>query len=283
MLTKGASRVMNDSGSVQRSCGKLQRNRNQRMKNEEWRMKNEDDDEDESGGEGRGEERAKQREKERDEEAHWKKQNADTDPKHLCSCANHSRDHNRLLVRAGAFKAQAGSSTHKRTCSTVRLFGPCFKTGRTETKKKTRARGDTCTSRERRHPRVPLERERLQGLSMPASLGVPLEFNRSPFFWPEGPCFATNEDCSSNASLSISSFACDSGAVDVTPAMPRPWTTNWLKWTDETEVVGRSSHSSTTQRQGRKKGEGVEEEVKRRDEKGNRWWKSCVFKTQKTP
>ena len=170
----------------------------------------------EEEGEGREREIDKQREK----------QNADTDPKHLCSCANHSRDHNRLPVRAGAFKALAGSSTHKKNFSTVRLFAPCFKMDRTRPEKKRRARGDTCTSRERSHTRVPLERERLQGPSVPASLGVTLEFDQSFFFWPEGPCFATDGGCSSNASLSISRSSWESGAVDVTPAMglmlPRP-------------------------------------------------------------
>ena len=56
-----------------------------------------------------------------------------------------------------------------------------FQDGRTRPEK-TRARGDTCTSRERSHPRVPLERERLQGPSVPASLGVPLELDRSFVF-----------------------------------------------------------------------------------------------------
>ena len=27
---------------------------------------------------------------------------------------------------------------------------------------------------------------------MPVSLGVPLEFDRSFVFWPEGPCFASD-------------------------------------------------------------------------------------------
>ena len=44
------------------------------------------------------------------------------------------------------------------------------------------------------------ERECFQGPSMPASLGVPLEFYRSFVFWLEGPCFAIHKDCSSNAS-----------------------------------------------------------------------------------
>ena len=40
------------------------------------------------------------------------------------------------MVQAGAFKALAGSSTHKKTCPTVGLFGPWFKTGRTRSEKK---------------------------------------------------------------------------------------------------------------------------------------------------
>ena len=34
---------------------------------------------------------------------------------------------------------------------------------------------------------APLEGEGFQGPSMPALLGVPLEFDRSFVFWPEGP------------------------------------------------------------------------------------------------
>ena len=83
-------------------------------------------------------------------------------------------------VQAGVLKALPGLAPTKETC-------PCFKT------RKTHARGDTCTSRERSHPRVPLERERLQGPSMPASLEVPFEFDRSFVFWPRGPCFATEK------------------------------------------------------------------------------------------
>ena len=133
----------------------------------------EEGDEDESGGEERGEER----EKERDEEAKGKKQNADTDPKHLCSCANRSRDHNRLPVREGAFKALAGSSTQKILNS--QTLWSVFQDGSKRDQKKRLTRGDTCTSRERSHPRRPLERELLQGPSVPASLGVPLELDRS--------------------------------------------------------------------------------------------------------
>ena len=97
--------------------------------------------------------------------------------------------------------------------------------------KKKRACGDTCTSRERRHPRVPLERERLQGLSVPASLGVTLEFDRSFIVWPEGPVL-------------------------------RPTGVFMGKWRSGCDsrhglmVVERSRHSSTTRRQGREKGEG---------------------------
>ena len=43
-------------------------------------------------------------------------------------------------VQAGAVKALAGCSIpKKKTCLSVRLFGPCLKTGRKETRKKTRA------------------------------------------------------------------------------------------------------------------------------------------------
>ena len=38
-------------------------------------------------------------------------------------------------VQAGVLKALAGSSTHKKTCPTVKLFGPCSKTGRTRPEK----------------------------------------------------------------------------------------------------------------------------------------------------
>ena len=54
-----------------------------------------DDDEDESGGGGRGEQRDEKRgetERQRD------RRKTDMDPKHLCFCANHSQDHNRLPV-----------------------------------------------------------------------------------------------------------------------------------------------------------------------------------------
>ena len=39
-------------------------------------------------------------------------------------------------VQAGAFKALASLARVKKSCSTVRLFGPCFKTGRTRLEKK---------------------------------------------------------------------------------------------------------------------------------------------------
>ena len=117
-------------------------------------------------------------------------ENKDMDPKHFCCCANDSQDHNRLPVprskQALSRRLQVPAPT-KKTCSTVRLFGPCFKKGRTRSEK-TRARGDTCTSRERSHSKVPLDRERLQGPSVPAALGVPLELDRSfvPVLRPTG-------------------------------------------------------------------------------------------------
>ena len=123
------------------------------------------------------------------------------------------------------FQGACRFSTHKKNLPNGQTLWSVFQDGSNETRK-THARGDTCTSRERSHSRVPLERERLQGPSMPASIGVPLEFDRSFVFWPEGPCFSTDGDCSSDASQSISSSSWESGAVDVTPDMglmlPRP-------------------------------------------------------------
>ena len=156
-------------------------------------------------GEGEGKrEREEQREKERDEEAKGKKQNA----------PNHSRDHDRLPVRAGAFKAVAGSSTHK---------------------KRLAQRSDSLVRVSRRvekrpqKKRVHVENAVTQGYRLNASVyrvcpcqprsEYHIELDRSFFFWPEGPCFATDGDCSSNASLSISSSSWESGAVDVTPAI----------------------------------------------------------------
>ena len=124
------------------------------------------------------------------------------------------------------FKTFANLAPTKKTCPTVRLSGPCFKTGRTRSEKKTHARGDTCTSRERSHSRVPLDRERLQGPSMPDHLNL----IATSFSGQRLPVFTTDGDCSSSAWLSISSSSWESGAVDVPPDMglmlPRPWTTN---------------------------------------------------------
>ena len=63
------------------------------------------------------------------------------DTKHLCSCANDSQDHNRLPVPKSkqALSRRLQVQHPQKTCSTVRLCGPCFKTGRTRSEKKTRA------------------------------------------------------------------------------------------------------------------------------------------------
>ena len=92
----------------------------------------EGEEDEEESGDGGGVERERERRRER------KKQTRTWTPRHLCSCANHSDDHGRLLepaVQAGASKALAGSElVKKKNCSTVKLFGPCFKTGRTRQK-----------------------------------------------------------------------------------------------------------------------------------------------------
>ena len=82
------------------------------------------------GGRERIEERKKRGETER--------QNTDMDPKHLRPCANHFQDHKRLLVpRSKQALSRRLQVLHpqKKPCSTVRLFGPCFKTGRTRPEK----------------------------------------------------------------------------------------------------------------------------------------------------
>ena len=52
--------------------------------------------------------------------------------KHLCSCANHSEDHNRLPVprTKPALSKRLQVQHPQKTCSTVGLFCPCFETGR---------------------------------------------------------------------------------------------------------------------------------------------------------
>ena len=63
--------------------------RKMKMKKER-KTRAEEGDDDESGEGG------KEREKERKKEATGKDENTNMVPQHLCSCANHSRDHNRL-------------------------------------------------------------------------------------------------------------------------------------------------------------------------------------------
>ena len=61
--------------------------------------RNDEGEEDESGEGGRGKERAKEREREREgERSNGRDEDTDMVSQHLCSCANHSRDHNRLPV-----------------------------------------------------------------------------------------------------------------------------------------------------------------------------------------
>ena len=112
------------------------------MDDEEDGYEDEEGEEDESGGgemmtraekEGRGKERERERGRKRGRErGNVKDENIDMVPQHVCSCANHSRDHNRLLVRPGAFKALAGSSTHKNLFDGETLWS-VFQDGSNET------------------------------------------------------------------------------------------------------------------------------------------------------
>ena len=90
-------------------------------------MEDDDDEEDEVGDEEGEEERERKRQRERRKHRHGpptlvllREPLSRSQP---VACAK---------VQAGAFKALASLALAKtkKTCSTVRLFGPCFKTGR---------------------------------------------------------------------------------------------------------------------------------------------------------
>ena len=63
-------------------------------------VKNGDDDDEDMKEMNKEVERERERERERGERRRGNRKgaNPDTDPKHLCSCANDSRDHSRLPV-----------------------------------------------------------------------------------------------------------------------------------------------------------------------------------------
>ena len=102
----------------------------------------EDDDESVEGGVREGVREGDREKRGKEKRGETERQNTDMDPKHLCLCANHFQDHKRLLVprykQALSRRLQIPALTQK-TCPTVRLFGLCFKTGRTRPEK-TRAR-----------------------------------------------------------------------------------------------------------------------------------------------
>ena len=83
----------------------------------------------------------------------------------------------------GREKKNIDSTDKKKLAQRVKLFvWSMFQDGSNET------RENACTwrhlhfERERSHSGAPLDHERLQGASMPASLGVPLELDRSFVF-----------------------------------------------------------------------------------------------------
>ena len=137
------------------------------------------------------------------------------------------------------------------------------------------ARGDTCTSRERRHPRVPLDA---------SGYRVCLNLIEASFSGQRVPCFAPNGDCS--VQCLVVDLELLIGKWPQWMWLP-PWA--WccqdpdpqIDWNEQMRQRWWEEADTAAQHEGRRRERrrrGSEEE---RRGKGNRWWKSCAFKTQK--